>query len=342
MRIAMTASALPSEDQSGVPYQAHHLANALIGAGHDVTVFSMSPHPAGALYEHRQLRRHRRLTIWLWAYQLRQQDFRGFDVLHCHGDDCLLALKRRPWHVRTFHGSSWAECRACDDPRHKLRIAALAVGEFASLAVADLCIANSRQTMRYFPGLRHYIPCGVDLQVFQPGSCKSPDPSILFVGGIHGKKRGGLLHRMFLDEIRPAVPAAQLWVVAGERVEGPGVHFCGKVDSATLVDLYQRAWVFCMPSSYEGFGVPYVEAMACGTPVVATHNAGAREVLDEGRFGVLCNDDELSAKLVWLLRTEEARRFYEEMGVERARRFDWQRVTTDYLAAYRGETWAQD
>ena len=54
-----------------------------------------------------------------------------------------------------------------------------------------------------------------------------------------------------------------------------------------LIELYQQAWLFCLPSSYEGFGVPYIEAMSCGTPVVATPNAGAREVLEEMAGGTL-------------------------------------------------------
>ena len=44
----------------------------------------------------------------------------------------------------------------------------------------------------------------------------------------------------------------------------------GQVSDAELVDLYRSSWLFCLPSSYEGFGIPYAEAMANGCPVVAT------------------------------------------------------------------------
>ncbi len=334
----MTASALPSDLPSGAPYQAHGLANTLAAAGHEVTVFSMSPRPADALYGHILIKRHPRATIWRYALDLRRQDFSGFDVLHCHGDDCFLGLKRRPRHVRTFHGSSLAEARACKQWRHKVRMLALAAGEFASLAVADLCIANSRRTLRYFPGLRHYIPCGVDLETFRPGGPKSEHPSILFVGTLDSRKRGRLLLEVFLKVIRPAIPSAELWIVREPGpVEGEGVRLFGQVDKETLAQFYREAWIFCMPSSYEGFGVPYVEAMASGTPVVATFNEGACEVLANGEYGRLCTTDELASTLLALLESPEQRLSLARAGVEHARQFGWPTVAAKYVGAYRGE-----
>jgi glycosyltransferase involved in cell wall biosynthesis len=158
---------------------------------------------------------------------------------------------------------------------------------------------------------------------------------VLFVGGIQGKKRGWLMLRTFHEQIRPRIPNAELWVVSGEKVEGEGVRFFGKVETEKLIELYQSAWVFCMPSSYEGFGVPYVEAMACGTPVVATHNDGATEVLDRGRFGILCDDHELGARITALLGDEPRRRHWIERGLARAQEFSWTRVAAQYVAAYR-------
>lgn len=338
MKIAMTASTLPSDSRSGAAYQAHYLANALCMAGQSVTMFSMSPRPEDARYEHRRLPRRERGTIWGYAASLRSLDLKGFDVLHCHGDDCFLLGRRKPRHVRTLHGASLKEMLNCEVLRYRLRIGALALGEYLSLAVADCCVANSRKTLRYFPGVRNYIPCGVDLSVFRPGTRKSERPSILFVGGIQGKKRGRLLLETFARQVRAEMPEAELWVVSGERAEGEGIRFFGKVDTGTLVDLYQRAWVFCLPSSYEGFGVPYVEAMACGTPVVATPNDGSREVLAEGKFGALCRDEELGNRLVKLLWSPFERETYTALGLQRAADFSWERVTRMYLAAYAGES----
>ncbi len=66
-----------------------------------------------------------------------------------------------------------------------------------------------------------------------------------------------------------------------------GVTVLGRLSDDELADEYGRAWVFCLPSSYEGFGIPYAEAMTAGLPVVATPNVGARYVTDEGAVGSL-------------------------------------------------------
>jgi phosphatidylinositol alpha-mannosyltransferase len=337
MNIAMAASTLPSDYPSGASYQAHYLANALVRMRHSVTMHSLSPRPMDALYDHRQLPRTPRATIWRYALALRQLDYRGFDALHCHGDDCFLGFKRRPRHVRTLHGASLAEAWNCSALGHKIRIAALALGEYVSLRVADLCVANSRSTMRYFPGVRAFIPCGVDLDTFHHGGVKSLHPTILFVGGMQGKKRGRLLLKTFQQHIRPRMPDAELWIVSGEPVDAEGVRYFGKVGTATLVSLYQSAWVFCMPSSYEGFGVPYVEAMACGTPVVATFNDGSREVLADGEYGTLCTDAELGDRLFGVLQDRDARENWVRQGTNRAQIYSWTRVGSQYIASYRGE-----
>src|SRR5690606_32910126 len=86
-----------------------------------------------------------------------------------------------------------------------------------------------------------------------------------------------------------------------------GVHYYTGISQAELVSLYQRAWIYASPSAYEGFGLPYVEAMACGVPVVATPNPGSREVLDHGRCGLLVDDRAFPETLCDLLRDEAKR-----------------------------------
>ena len=150
------------------------------------------------------------------------------------------------------------------------------------------------------------IPNSVDRQVFYSGpnlnnNLRHRHPVILFVGTLAGRKRGRMLLELFQSQIRPALPDAELWMVAERNVQAPGVVCFPTPDEQTLADLYRRAWVFCLPSTYEGFGVPYIEALACGTPVVATPNAGAREVLEEGRWGILAPPPKLGAALLSLL-----------------------------------------
>ncbi len=67
-------------------------------------------------------------------------------------------------------------------------------------------------------------------------------------------------------------------------MRGEGIVNLGKkVPFEKLCELYQRAWILCLPSTYEGFGVPYIEAMASGTVAVASPNPGAKEILDNGK-----------------------------------------------------------
>jgi glycosyltransferase involved in cell wall biosynthesis len=80
--------------------------------------------------------------------------------------------------------------------------------------------------------------------------------------------------------------------------------------------------------------VPYIEAMASGTPVVATPNVGASEVTDDGRFGLLCSDDELAESLRRMLTDTVLRDRIRRAGLLRARDFSWDRVCQDYEALY--------
>jgi glycosyltransferase involved in cell wall biosynthesis len=138
----------------------------------------------------------------------------------------------------------------------------------------------------------------------------------------------------FSRVIRPALPEAKMWMVCGDAPQEPGVTVFGHVDEAKLADLYRRAWVFCLPSSYEGFGVPYIEAMASGTPVVATRNVGAVEVLDHGKFGVLVEPRDLGQEILCLLRDPDRREQLSKAGLCRARDFSWDSIVCQYERIY--------
>jgi glycosyltransferase involved in cell wall biosynthesis len=157
---------------------------------------------------------------------------------------------------------------------------------------------------------------------------------VLFVGELDTRKRGRLLLRAFAERVRAAWPDAELWAVCPERAEGPGVRWLGQVSAPELARLYGTAWVFCLPSSYEGFGRPYVEAMAAGTPVVATPNAGAREILEDGRHGLVVREGELGEAIATVLGRPDLRRHYADRGRARARRYAWELVAEQYEDAY--------
>jgi glycosyltransferase involved in cell wall biosynthesis len=140
---------------------------------------------------------------------------------------------------------------------------------------------------------------------------------------------------VFYRQVRPQIPEAQLWMVCGDAPSAPGVEVLGRVGDEELADRYRRAWVFCLPSTYEGFGVPYAEALASGTAVVATPNRGARDVLGHGAHGRLVADEDLGLTLVDLLLHEDERDALARKGPSRAADFDWRSVVARYETIYR-------
>jgi glycosyltransferase involved in cell wall biosynthesis len=241
--------------------------------------------------------------------------------------------------VRTLHGTALAEAWFNGvrgrSPKRLLLHTYFYLSECVADVRADVVVAVSDDTRRYYPRVDLVIPNGIDLAAWAPdGSPKSTSPSILFVGEVDSRKRGRLVLDVFARVVRTAVPGAQLWLVSPDRVDAPGVHWKGRVSDAALHDLMRRAWIMCLPSAYEGFGRPYAEALAAGTVAVATPNPGAREVLEDGRIGVIAADDALGDALVRLLRNPTERAAFEQRGLERARAFAWDRVAAAYEDAY--------
>jgi glycosyltransferase involved in cell wall biosynthesis len=114
------------------------------------------------------------------------------------------------------------------------------------------------------------------------------------------------------------------------------VHFPGFVPDAEQALWYSSAVIFAYPSVYEGFGLPLLEAMACGTPVVASRSSSLPEVVGEAGVLVSPSDPgELSAALAALLASDDRRARLREAGLARARTFSWQRMAAETVQVYR-------
>jgi|GEM_PF-139578 len=333
MQIAITSLYLPGSSKIGVGHQVHALANVLIERGHGVTVFSPDLPGEGARYQYQQvaLGAKPRLVRFPWA--LRGVDLRPFDVIHAHGEDWLLPRDRPPT-VRTVLGSGFREMQHIEGPKAKVRMAAIGLTDALGAWRADRSTGISADTKKIYPWIDVVIPCGVQLERFVARHEPDPAPTILFVGTFENRKRGRLLWEAFRDVIRPAIPDARLWMVCSDAPEAPGVEVLGRLSDVDLADRYRRAWVFCLPSSYEGFGVPYIEAMAAGCPVVATPNPGAEEVLEGGRLGLIATPERLGATIVGLLQDAPARERLTAAGIEASRRYSWDLVAEEYEAEY--------
>jgi glycosyltransferase involved in cell wall biosynthesis len=121
------------------------------------------------------------------------------------------------------------------------------------------------------------------------------------------------------------------------------VLFAGFVTDQELVALYNTATVFVFPTLYEGFGLPVVEAMACGAPVLTTRTSSIPEV---GGDAVLycerpADADELAAQLRRLLADDGLRARLRERGLEQASRFSWERAARETIAVFE-KAWAGD
>jgi glycosyltransferase involved in cell wall biosynthesis len=177
------------------------------------------------------------------------------------------------------------------------------------------------------------LPVGVDTT--EGHVDKSVDPTILFVGTWAGRKRGWLAHRAFTSSVRGFVPRARLVMVSDVAPEELDVELIRAPDDEHLGRLYAEAWVVCLPSSYEGFGMPYLEALAvCAVPV-ATPNPGADYVLDGGRYGLIVRPRDLGPALRNILSNTTLRDSMARAGRNRAAEFAWPIVAEMHLAAYR-------
>jgi len=335
----MVSYYLPPLDRIGAGYMQHYLANAYVRAGNSVTMFSpVTDKSEDALYDLVTIPIQGRNRFFRFAWKLRRQAFTDFDMLHTGSEAFFLFGQKRPYHITTYHGSCLAEAIHSRRLQDRIRMLVMALAETGQCLLSDRNVCVSHNTRRYIPLAREVIWNGVDQTCFQPGLPKSTAPSILFVGELDSRKRGRALLEAFEREVRQFVPNAELWIVRDTTaIESPGVLSFGRVSLAKLIELYQTAWVFCLPSSYEGFGVPYIEAMSSGTPVVATPNAGACEVLEEGKFGRIVPLPELGKVLIEVLENSNERKRLTELGLRRAKDFDWPTIVERYLETVRAD-----
>jgi len=168
------------------------------------------------------------------------------------------------------------------------------------------------------------VPNGVD-EFFTPDG--DDDYYVLFVGTIEPRK--GLDDLLAVWDSLPN-PRPRL-VLCGDAGWGDvqlprGAEVTGYVDRERLRDLYRHARAFVYPSRYEGFGIPPLEAMACGAPVIATRTGAIPEYADGVALLIDSGDRvALRAALIRVLSDNTLRSELRARGPERARMYTWDR-----------------
>ncbi len=174
-----------------------------------------------------------------------------------------------------------------------------------------------------------------------------PERFILFVGTIEPRKNLPVLLKAFArvwQKLRvPLVVVGRkgwLYEEVFQTVDSVGLRneviFVGPVDGRQLVYYYNCADCLVLPSLYEGFGLPVLEAMACGTPVVISNVSSLPEIVGDAGLGVDPSDVEGLAEAVTRVLSDDVLRTHlSQQGLLRARRFSWNRAARETLAVYR-------
>jgi glycosyltransferase involved in cell wall biosynthesis len=183
-----------------------------------------------------------------------------------------------------------------------------------------------------------------------------PDEYIFYIGGFDFRKNVRTLLEAYAKARKKGI--SELLVLGGEfnpsekqlrrgLVENVSeiasdlniqdcIRILGPIPQDDLPYIYKMARLFVYPSLYEGFGLPPLEAMNCGTPVLASNCSSIPEIID--RDDLLFDPDDpsqLSEKIQWLLTNDELRHSVGEWGIKKAKTFSWSRAAEETLDLYK-------
>jgi glycosyltransferase involved in cell wall biosynthesis len=337
--IAFFSKYLPSDKPSGVSVQVHRLAQQLVKNGHSVTCFTFSPKPSDALYTVVQLpwkTTNRFLQKIYPAIAFSKIPVGMFDIVHYHGDDYF--CKGRKNRVRTFYGSAIDEALHATTISRRLYQSLFYFFEWISCFRKGTFIGISEATRKRLPRISRVIHCSVPLDLYRYDfEKKTKCPSILFLGDLDSRKRGRLLLDAFEKKVLPEHPECTLTIIGPQTCVGKNVIHIKNCSEQQLIQKYQQSWIYCMASSYEGFGVPVIEAAACGCVVVATANPGITEIIIDKENGLICDPDNLGNTLNRVIENMALRNTLVETGLKSVLRYSIQKICGYNESVYIGK-----
>src|SRR4051812_17444851 len=257
------------------------------------------------------------------------------DVVHSPAQDPP-ARSPAPW-VQTLHDVVPLQAGTPSEQRRWRRAAGRIRRASVVIAVSQWSARTGISSLGLEPSRVRVVPHGV-AERFRPAPRRMTEaPYVLFVGEYDPRKRHALafatvgaladagvpLRLVVAGRIAPWYEQ-QMHDLVAQAPRPDLVHLVGHVDDDSLVGLYQQAAAVIVTSSAEGFGFPALEAMACGTPVVAFRNSATEEVL--GTAGTLVVDGdvgEMVRALHRLLTDDRQWQEASEAALERAGHFSW-------------------
>ncbi len=276
----------------------------------------------------------------------------SYDVLHFPYDSCV-AWKRGKF-VATIHDVKpllFPELRA--RPNLNSRIEDWLVGDrWRTIDQVITVSEHSRRDLLAHVPLRpdqvSVTPLGLDVERFRPAEHRQGGrPYVLCVAGSDPTKNVGLLVQAFATLPGQLRDRFDL-ILAGDVCKrediraalhrlglSAQVKLVGLVSDEALVAYYQQATVFVFPSLYEGFGLPVLEAMGCGCPVICSNASSLPEVA--GDAAVLVDprrSDQLAEALAGVLESATMQASLRVRGIARAREFVWERTARQTVAVY--------
>jgi glycosyltransferase involved in cell wall biosynthesis len=175
------------------------------------------------------------------------------------------------------------------------------------------------------------------------------DNYVLFVGTLEPRKNIKTLIKSYSKlikeinkEIKLVVVGKKGWMYKEifELMRSLGIDnqviFTGFADLEDLPYLYNGAEVFVYPSIYEGFGIPVLEAISCGTPTITSNVSSMPEVIGDAGITVNPNDvDELKDAIKRIIEDDDLKEQFRKQGIEQAKKFTWKNCAKDTLQVYK-------
>ena len=206
-------------------------------------------------------------------------------------------------------------------PRSARRV--IAVSEFTKRELVSL-LGVRDENIRVIPN--------AVADAFSPDGERADGDYVLAVGTLEPRKNlARLAEAARRAHVELRVAGARGW--GGVDARGDGVRWLGEVSDAELARLYRGARAVAYPSLYEGFGIPVLEAMACGAPVVTSAGGATEEVA--GGAAVLVDPLDTESIAAGIAEADRRRDELRRLGVERARAFSWADVARATEDVYR-------